>query len=135
MGTLHATVTAYKGLICIELHADKSIEGEVTTSLDNPGAFGQIVHNTKEHLGVSAEAIELLKLIKGRSSMGVIEWFPTGGNQHSFGWVGGHCKLINPLDANLEAGRGYVVPDDYVLIDNNVPEGAKQYIDTQSMSG
>jgi len=126
--TLHAHVTAYKGRIVMELLATKSIAGEVATSLDSPSSFGQVIMNTKEHLGVSKEALELLKTVKrGNDSLGGIDWFKTSDGNHAFSWMGGPYQITTPQDA--DASRSYVVSDHFVEIENTVPEGARHHID------
>lgn len=126
--TIHAAVTAYKGILAIKLLTDHSIEGQVTTSLDTPNTFGQVIHNTQEHLGVSAEALVLLKAIKkGTGSLGKIMWFNTTDGKQSFGWIGQGACLIDPF--NCLADRDYLVTDNYVLIENEVEEGDKLVID------
>jgi len=125
---MHAHITAYKGKIVCELLADKSIEGEVTTSLDRPGNFGQIIHDTAKHLGVSAEAMALLKTIRpGHDSLGDIDWFGTSDGAASFGWIGGPYNIVDPK--KCDASRDYKILG-YVEIPNDVPEGAKAAIDS-----
>lgn len=130
--TVHANVTAYKGRLVMELLAKISIEGAVATSLDTPGNMGQVIMNTKEHLGVSKEALELLKTVKpGRDSMGDIDWFATSDGNHAFSWLGGPYNIAKPSD--IEGSRSYVVPDHFVEIENNVPQGAQDYIDAGAL--
>lgn len=128
--TIHANVTAYKGKLVIELLAQKSIANEVTTSLDTPGVFGQVIENTKEHLGVSKEAIELLKQVKkGYDSIGDVDWFKVDNGNYAFGWIGGPYAIVDPMKA--EGSSTYIVPNDYIEIENNVPDGAKVYLDSE----
>lgn len=128
--SIHASVTAYKGILAIRLLTDHSIEGQVTTSLDTPNTIGQVIHNTREHLGVSAEALVLLKAIrKGPGSLGKVMWFNTSDGKQSFGWIGHGACLIDPF--NCLADRDYLVTDNYVLIENEVEEDAKRVIDAK----
>lgn len=124
---MHAHITAYKGIIVCELLATASIKGEVTTSLDNSGVFGQVIHDTAKNLGVSAEALALLKsLPRGRDSLGDIDWFRTNDGRASFGWIGGPYAIKDPKQC--EGSRQYEVLA-HVVIPNDVPEGAKEAID------
>lgn len=126
---MHAHITAYKGKIVCELLATKSIDGEVTTSLDKPGNFGQIIHDTAKHLGVSAEALALLNTMRaGHDSLGDVDWFVTGDDKASFGWIGGPYNILDPKEC--EPSRDYKVLD-HVVIPNDVPEGAKSAIDDE----
>ena len=124
--TIHAKVMEYKGVLVCELVAEKSIEGEVHCSLDNPGVFGQIIMNTGRHLGVSKEAFAILQSLKpGQSSLGEIDWF-TSADSDCFGWIGGPYALLDPK--SIEPSRQYQVGA-FVEIKNDVPEGAKDAID------
>jgi hypothetical protein len=128
--TIHATITAYKGSLIIDLIATKSIENEVATSLDGPTRIGQVIMNTGKHLGVSKEAYQILKTIKrGRDDLGDINWFVTTNNNmnaHAFSWLGGPKQIVNPEWA--EGGRAYVLGA-YVEIPNDVPQAAAEAID------
>ena len=124
---LQAHITAYKGLIVCELLAEKSIDGAVTTSLDNPGCIGQVIHNTAENLGVSEEALALLKAVKrGHDDLGDIDWFDTSDGKASFGWLGGPYAIKDPV--RCEGSSSYKISN-FVTIPNDVPEGAKNAID------
>lgn len=125
---MHAHVTAYKNHLVIEALATKSIKDEAHLSIDNPTCFGQVIMNTAKNLGVSAEALELLKYLKrGRDSLGDINWFATtNGTNSAFSWIGG-MQAIKDIN-EIETSRDYVVMG-YVLIPNNVPQGAMEAID------
>ncbi len=122
---MHARVTAYRGKLVLELLAKASSE-DVATSLDRPGNIGQVIMHTDRNLGVSEEAIALMKKVRsGRDSIGDIDWFKS--NQGDvFGWIGGPCALVDA--ATCEAARGFAVRS-YVSIANDVPEGARAAID------
>lgn len=125
--SVHAKITAYKGKIVCELVAKSSIPNEVNTSLDNPTTMGQIIHNTEKHLGVSDEALKLMRTLKrGSDSLGDIDWFETGGGTASFGWLGGPYNIIDA--AECEPSRDFKILK-YVRIPNDVPDGAKEHID------
>lgn len=122
--TLHAKITAHKGILAIELLTTKNIDGEV--SINTPW---QAIENTKQHLGVSNEALELLKTIEvGQSILGDICWSDAIHDQQDFVWHGSHfTTLFDPKSA--KAGRDHKVSDSYVLIDNDVPESARGIIE------
>jgi hypothetical protein len=126
---MHAHITAYKGRLVLELLAKASIPDEVATSLDNPGNIGQVIMNTGKNLGVSAEALELLKQVKrGHDDIGDIDWFRTG-DTAAFGWLGGIYRIADPKQ--VEGSRTYGIFD-YVAIPNHVPQGAMQAIDSSN---
>ena len=124
---MHAKITAYKGIIVCELIATASVDGQVTTSLDNPGCLGQVIHDTATNLGVSAEALELLRgLPRGHDDLGDIDWFRTNDGKASFGWLGGPYAIKDPKAC--ETSSSYEVLA-HVVIPNEVPQGAKDAID------
>ncbi len=126
MTNLHATVTAYKGHLVLELLAKQSIPNEVATSLDNPGNIGQVIMNSAERLGVSAEARELLAQVKpGHDSIGDVDWFQSG-SLDVFGWIGGPYAIKKPSEC--EAARGFKLRAS-VDIPNEPAQGAKDAID------
>lgn len=124
---MHARITAYKGYLVCELLAEQSVDGEVTTSLDNPGCFGQVVHDTAQHLGVSQEALALLQQVqRGTDDLGDVDWFRTSDGKASFGWIGGPYALKKPEDC--EGSSSYEVLE-HVVVANEVPEGAMEAVD------
>lgn len=126
---MHAHVTAYKGLLVLELRVEKSIPDEVVTALDTPGNLGHLIMDSGKNLGVSQEALVLLKQVrKGSGSLGDIDWFRSG-DKAVFGWMGGPYRLAKPAD--VEASRQFGIFD-YVSIPNDVPEGAREAIDNMS---
>lgn len=128
---LHAKVYGYRGHIVIEQITMNSVPDEFVTMLDTPGNLGQVVCKTREHLGVSSEALELLRTIKpGRDGLGEVMWFKTNDGHHAFGWLGGCYLALDVTD--IVTSRDYVVPEsDFVLIENTVPEGAMAFVDAQ----
>jgi hypothetical protein len=124
---MHAEVTAYKGRIVIELKTRRSIPGEVLTSLDTPRMGSQIIKDTAKNLGVSKEALQLLKTVhRGANAIGDVNWSSSEEGSGNFGWVGGCCAIFSP--ATCEASSQFKVRG-YVTIDNNVPEGARRQLD------
>ena len=127
---MHAEITAYKGRIVIELKVKKSIPGEVLTSQDTPRVAGQVVTDTARHLGVSAEALSLLKEVRRSSEdAGELDWSRTAEGKAAFGWKGDRCAIFNPQAC---AGSRKFKVGGYVTIPNNVPEGARKQLDKMS---
>ncbi len=113
--TLNAKITAHNGILICQTMADKSSEECVLIS-DTPGVIGNVYMNTKETLGISKEALEILRTLKkGRDSIGDIDWFATG-DKYAFGWLGPIHRLVDP--ATAETSRQYVIGD-YVDIPNS----------------
>ena len=126
---LKAKVTAYSGVLVIECLETVSSE-DCTLSTDNPTCIGQVIHNTKKNLGISKEAVEVLrKFNRCRDDIGDIDFFESDDKQWNFAWIGGLKKIADPKDA--VGSRTYSVPgpDQYVSIPNDVPQEAKDCID------
>lgn len=128
---MHAKITEYKGHLVCELIASASIKGEVRTSIDTKGVIGQVIMNTEKNLGVSPEALELMKNVKiGHDDLGDIDWFETtiGG---TFSWLGGPYAIKLPGD--IETTRDFKILK-HVVIPNDTPQGAKDTIDNSESS-
>ena len=125
---LHAKVTAHKGNLVLELLAEKSIENQVITTLDTPFTIGQVIMDTGTHLGISAEALELLNGIKrDNDDFGDVDWFRTSDGKACFGWLGGPKRLCDP--SRIEGSSSYESNLPHIQIPNDVPDGARQCID------
>ena len=116
-------VTAYNNHVVI--FADpEAPETEEWVPCGN-GKFGCVLINTKGKLGISQEALELLRKIKrGRDSLGDLDCFKTADNRWCFSWIGGLARFIDIAEA--ETSRDYQVPPESVFdfIPNDVPIGA-----------
>lgn len=124
---MKARVFAYKGYLVLELLVTKS-DDEVTSTIDHPGTFGQVIANTKANLGVSQEAIDLMATVKrGRDSIGDIDWFKLAAGGHAFGWIGGPkaIKQASEIETSRQWNTG-----EFINIDNAlIPPEAKAHID------
>lgn len=123
-------ITAYKGILCIETQAP--FDKDDTFLPNNEGRIGCLVMGTKENLGVSQEALDLLKTIRqSRDDIGDVMWWGIKGKFY-FGWLGSPLSLKDPK--RIEGDRRYTVTEgEYILIPNDVPEGAKEAIDNQAI--
>jgi len=123
---MHATVTAHKGILVLELLVSASILGEVTTSMDNPTCIGQVIHDTANNLGVSKEALKLLKTVKtSNDDLGDVDWFATSDGKASFGWLGGPRALIDAASAEGSSSYGIF---GCKIIPKDVPEAVVQLL-------
>jgi len=83
--------------------------------------------DTKARLGVSDEAMALLKTIKrGRDSIGDVDWWACDDKSFAFGWLGPHLRLVDPKQS--QTSRQYKVGP-YVTIPNEVRPDAIEAID------
>ena len=93
-----ATIVEHRGLLLVELRLRRSTPKKVLTELDRGfrGA-GHLVLNTQFNLGVSPEALKLLKSVrKGPRALGEISWFSDPENYDCFGWLGAACQVLRP---------------------------------------
>lgn len=123
---MRVKITAHKGILCIETQEPLTKDGIFTPS--GEGRIGCVLMDTRANLGVSQEALDLLKTIRtSRDAIGDVMWFPAQ-DKFCFGWLGGPLSLKDPK--RCEGDRDYKVREgEYTLIPNDVPEGAKQAIE------
>jgi hypothetical protein len=121
--------TVYKGYLVIETLNPRESHPDFTPAGD--GKLGCVINNTKENLGLSAEAVEFLQNVQaGNDAIGDLMWFPTNEGGTAFGWMGGPYSLKN---AQSIGDRDFKVQDgQYQTIPNETTEGARQAIDDAS---
>ena len=121
---MYAKITAHKGFLVVELLAKRSIAGQVTTNLDKPACAGTTIHDTKNNLGVSPEALELLKSLKrAKHSIGELDWSRDLHGSPCFGWIGDAKKLFNAK--TTEVSKSWRIWE-HIPISNDVPSEVKQ---------
>lgn len=124
---MHAHITTYKGRLIFQLLTRKSIKHEVITNLDNPQSIGHVIINTKKNLGISKEALTLLKTLhKGTKHVGHLDWSKSHQGLDSFVWIGKANDIRSPEE--LEASKTYKIMS-HIVIENCVPQEAMQAID------
>jgi len=119
-------VTAHRGLIVIEaVEPEKALDGWVPIG---PGRLGSVICKTKNHLGVSDEALVLLKQVpRSLDCIGDLDWWLCEDGSHAFAWLGATKRIFAP--ARMSGSRSYVVPEGHhVRIPNDVPADAQQAI-------
>jgi hypothetical protein len=97
--------------------------------------IGCVLLDTKRQLGVSEEALSLMRRIpRNRDSFGDISWWACDDGTHAFSWLGAIHKVLDPL--NIEASRDFHITDRSrslcTIIPNEVPEIAQAAIDENS---
>jgi hypothetical protein len=123
---MHAEITAYRGRLIIALLVNQSIPGEVTTSQDNPRFPGQMIYDTATHLGVSEEALELMRSLQKGDDIGDVNWLADAHGKPMFFWRGGRYAVFSP-DYCYAATRFKIRK--HVSIPNRVPVGARAQLD------
>lgn len=127
--TKHCSVTYYKGHLVVEFHTTESIEGELVSPYDKPGNLGFVVLDVG-HVGISKEAYEAMANLKAsRDCIGDVDVFWTSAGVYCFAVMGGACGLFDVRKAQTSGTYRQAPLADYQLIDNDVPEGAKDAID------
>lgn len=126
---LKVKVTAYKG--CLAIETLPPFDKTDTFIPAGQGNFGCVLMGTTSRLGVSKEALALLKTVKkSRDSLGDVMWWklapPSEG--YCFGWIGGVLAIQDPTQ--IEGDRDFAVhAGQYVTIPNDTVQGAKDAID------
>jgi len=83
--------------------------------------MGCVLTNTKERLGVSQEALDLMhEMLRNQDSIGDLSWFDSV-EGYAISWWGPIYRIVDI--ATAEASREFVPqPEQCVVISNNVPE-------------
>lgn len=91
------------------------------------GRVGNVLIGTEKHLGMSEEAVELLKKIKkSHDDIGDVQTWKSDNKGDCFGWIGGIFGLFNVTKA--EGDRDGIIDIAHVTIPNDVPEEAIEAI-------
>lgn len=131
--TKHCSLTYYKGHLVTEFHTVESIDNELVSPYDKPGNLGFVVLDVA-HVGVSKEAYEALKTLKrGSDGLGDIDIFRAD-DKHVFASLGGACTVrkVSKIETSRDWRLSDLALEDFQVIENEVPEGAKEAIDNPS---
>lgn len=124
---MYAEITAYRGRLIITLLAKRSIPGEVITSHDNPRFPGQLIFDTARNLGISKEALRLLRTLPtSHEDVGDLNWFYSEDDKPVFFWRGERNAIFSP--DYCYAAKNFNIRD-HVCIPNRVPAGARAQLD------
>ena len=122
---LKVKVTAYKQNIIIE-----TIDGKEDKNFVPIGGtrFGCVLIETDKFLGMSKEAVTLLKTIKkSHDAIGDVTTWKTNDNKDCFAWIGNLKKIVNMEKA--EGDKDGIIDIKHVTIENDVPQEAMDIID------
>jgi|GEM_PF-2010552 len=117
---LKVRVLAHEGnLVMVPLAPEEGIDDDWWPT--GGDKMGCVVGDTRRRLGVSKEAIGLMRGIKrNRDAIGDIGWWRCHDGTYAFSWWGPIFRIIHPNDA--EGSRDFAThPDQYVEIPNDVP--------------
>ena len=133
-------ILAYKGkIIIIPVEPEKDVD---VTKVEGGywwptggSKMGCVVGDTKKHLGVSKEALELMRDIEvGPDDVGDISWWWCADKTCGFSWWGPIYRIIDP-DTAVSA-RGFAISNNphvfdgqYIEIPNDVPRDVVEAIE------
>lgn len=126
MENLKTKVTAHKGIIVIETK-DPVADSDFIPA--GGSKIGCVLANTKDRLGISGEALELLKKIpRSGDDIGDVDSFTSDKSGDVFTWLGPACRLVDPASAS--GSRTYDIGNiEFNTIPNEVPKRAAAAID------
>lgn len=126
---LKVRVTAYKGLIVIDVDEPREGIGDYWYPTGQ-GRMGCVVFDSRNRVGVSKEAIELMSTIRrNHDAIGDLGWFGSDNHGYCFSWWG---PIYRVVDQTAEGDRGFFVrPGEYVEIPNDVPPDARAMLDIE----
>lgn len=126
-------IVAYKNrIVCVPSEPEKDIgNGWYPTG---QGRLGCVITDTKKSLGISEEALKLMKSISpNRDAIGDISWWEVNDGTHAFAWWGSVHRVINPSTA--EGDRDFKLTQTLrkacTIIPNDVPDEAKAVLDSE----
>lgn len=123
-------VTAYEGFVIIT--GPKSNFKDPNWVPADGTRFGCVLMDTENNLGVSVDALKLLKGIRRNcDDGGDVMWWRAGNGKEGFGWIGGAQYGFWP--PNAQADRDYRVGA-HIVIPNEPPEDVIKAID-ESLAG
>jgi len=117
-------ITEYEGFICINTEDPSANESFIPSG---GSQLGCLIMDSKKLLGVSKEALELLKKVK--KSHDAIGDLMSWGDKEKwfFGWLGGAKRILDP--ENATGDRGYDPNNlQYVGIENETTDEFKVII-------
>lgn len=124
---LKVKVTTYKQNIIIETIDEKEDKNFVPAG---GSRFGSVLIETDKFLGMSKEAVELLKTLKkSHDAIGDVTTWKTNDNRDCFGWIGGFKRIVNMTTA--EGDRDGIIDIKHVTIENDVPQEVIDIIDKE----
>lgn len=126
MDKVRVKVTAYKDNLIIE--TVKPDEDKNFVPVGN-GRLGCVLIDTKELLGMSEEAVTLMKkLRRNNDAIGDVSTWKTTEGTHCFAWFGNLKRLV---DVNkCESDRDGIIDIDHITIPNEPPKEAIEVIDS-----
>jgi len=125
---LKVRVVAYEGQIVIcPIDYDQGINDAWWPT--GGGKMGCVVGDSKQMLGVSKEAIELMHSVTlNRDAIGDLGWWRCDDGTYAFSWFGAIFRMVDPNSS--EAARDFRVHDgQYIEIENTLPDDVKAQVD------
>lgn len=122
-------ITEYKNVLIIETLKPEKDDNFIPVT--EPGKIGNVLMNTKEHLGISKKALKFIKKLKSSNDdIGEIDFWKTENGKSCFSWVGPLSRLVGP-EAEL-SNMGFQDVD-FIEIPNKPPAGARKAINKKGI--
>ena len=126
MDKIRVKVTSYKDNLIIE--TIKPDEDKNFVPVGN-GRLGCVLIDTKELLGMSEEAVKLMKTLpRNNDAIGDVSTWKTTEGQHCFAWFGNLKRLVDVK--KCESDRDGIIDIDHITIPNEPPKEAIEAIDS-----
>lgn len=126
---VYVEITTYKNHLIAEYKTTESNDVLVSPYDKTKNSMGYVLLDVG-YAGISKEAHAMLsKIKKGNDSIGELDIFKDDKGNYVLATLGGMYFLSDITE--IEGSRQYVVPgiENFQIIENNVPAGAKEVID------
>lgn len=118
-------VTEYKGHVVVETLKPEADEDFIPVT--EPGKIGSVLINTGKHLGISKEALAIMKGYKvSMDDIGEVDAWKTDDGKDCFAWLG---PLDRPFSAQSELSRNGWADIDYIDIPNETSQWIRKEMD------
>ncbi len=93
--------------------------------VNDTGIIGSCIYDSEKNVGISTEALELMKKIpRGNDGIGDIDWFQSGYDKtYVFSWLCALYRVMDPKDC--VSARGFYTHD-HIVIKNDVTDEMKE---------
>lgn len=122
------TIKSHSGFLIIE-----TSNPELSHKNWHQTGLGCVVCNTETNLGISKDAISLLKEVQaGNDDLGDIDWFQSDNAGPVFTWIGAPKTIYHPseIEGSLDYNPSKFIEDNaFVEIENEVSNDAKSAIE------
>lgn len=120
-------VTEYNGLVVIETLKPEKDEDFIPVT--EPGKVGSVLIDTGKHLGISKEALAIMKdLYISHDDIGDVDAWKAG-DRDCFGWLGPLIRIVGPKAELSNTGWGNIA---HIDIPNETSEHIVKELDKEA---